>query len=357
LIFLYTLDDYLLISFDKNEKLRFNWYNLLVQLCKSLYQSLKIYQVNLKIKYFDLPSSDNQKKTYTNSRVCFNEENNDFLYLILLDFKKAFYEKLDKNIEVTDLNLIKIHIPHIKRIGHDKSNRFFIELGKRSVYGQLSFIFKCLNYDLACYLHRKTFQFIDKYKYTQSNDVPRRCNMNESNINTRSNTFSSFLNETTSKISTLQMTNSDKSTGSTIKRYYTLFSRNSLKLKTHVSDVFKRLSWNKLTSSSERLSSSKISDENSIISSSKSFNTSSKVSSSSVFERSDVVTPKKSSSVDDYVEYISDRENKKSILTSVDDRFQVRCNTEGTEGCIFVKSLQKDGFLKSDKSFLLNKGI
>lgn len=319
LLFMYTTNDCLLISFDNNDKLRLTWYNLFINLCKNLYEKLKIYEIKFKLKLNNnqiidvkksrskqlteislLSSSDsiknknlfnllsklnNKSHIYLKSRLCFDDSVSNHILLVFLlnddNLSISSYSMLSTSgdDDSDGTNFIKLHIAHIKRIGHDKSNRFFIELGKRSYYGQVIFIFKCFNYDLASYLHRKTFQFIDKYKENSGADVTNNSfnnskilTIDNTNKSTRFNSFSSFLNASSNNFnSTIISTHSfssDKITTadecvdtqstrnnhhhkhSTLKRYYTLFSRNSSKFRMHVSDVIKRLSLNKLTTNS-----------------------------------------------------------------------------------------------------------
>ena len=332
---LYTIGDNLMISFDKNEKLRLVWYDLLSKLCNKLYGSLRIYQVRFKIKSRKQNEFINKllknsrpivtRKGYYNSRVCFIDNNNDYVYLVVSNTEiENIYEKLNLNIEINDENnLIKFNTKHIKRIGHDKSNKFFIELGKRSIYGQIMFIFKCLNCDISNFLHRKTCQLIEKCSNQESQCV-RGCS---SNTNTRLSSFSSFLS-----------TKYEKENSSTLKRCYTLFTQNSSKIKTYVSDVFKRLSLSKLTNSSEILSSSKISNES--ISSSKSCNFS------------------KYSYEGDYSNVSSVSVNVDNCLipeedTYVNERFQCRsktidnCNLLNSNNNSIIKSIKSISFINA----------
>jgi hypothetical protein len=249
ILFIYTFDEYIVINFEKNEKLRLVWYNLFEKLCNNLNKKIIIHQIDLKIKdlndrNIEPPLMQSTHKGYTDSRLCF--VNDKDIYLINSNFK-LIYEKLltssssslnDHHEEISNRNYVKFNINHIKRIGHDKSNRFFIELGKRSVYGKWVFIFKCLNYDLACFLHRKTSQFIDK-------------------------------DPSIKKMQILE----NKKNNSKIRRYYKIFSQNSTKFKDQLSCVLKKLSWSKLSNSSEKLSKFNNDDvDDHALVSSKSFN-------------------------------------------------------------------------------------
>ena len=244
ILFIYTFDEYFIINFDKNEKLRFMWYNQLEKLCNNLNKKMSIYQIEFKPKDLNERNNNEPQEGYVDSRLCFI---NDSIYLIKSDFKLS-YQKITSSLNNDNhdtKNCVKFNINHIKRIGHDKSNRFFIELGKRSVYGKLVFMFKCLNYDLACFLHRKTSQFIDDYRELKDLDN----SSNKKNLSTIVKMF--------------------EKKNSKIRRYYKILSQNSTKFKDQLSCVLKKLSWSKLSGSSDRLS--KTNDDN-VLSLSKSFN-------------------------------------------------------------------------------------